>query len=338
MSIIKELSILGKKSEEYIKKYLLMNASKDFKEAILYQINTGGKRIRPALTLASTLACEGNVNTALPAAASVEIVHNYSLILDDIIDHSELRRGKPTVWKKYGTSTAILIAVHYRESATDALNDTPDPKIFNKIFSKSLKLLTDGERLDILFEQAGRVDEPYVLENRYKDVTFEDYLDMIYKKTGALIETSCIFGGLSAGASREFLDALSEYGRMLGYAFQIGDDIIDLFGKTEETGKKIGGDITEHKFGNAVIALALQELETEKKEKLLSILRQEYITEKDVREAIRIIEKYSEARKKAEELREKYSQLAINSIRILSSNKGKEYLIDLARFISQRKY
>ncbi|MCD6563908.1 MAG: polyprenyl synthetase family protein [Thermoproteales archaeon] len=338
MSIIDELAKLGKMSDKHIKKYLLMNTSKEFEEVILYQINTGGKRIRPALTLASCLACEGDINEAFPAAASVEIAHNYSLILDDIIDHSELRRGKPTVWKKYGISTAILVAVHYRESATEALNDTYSPREFNKMFARTLKLLTDGERLDILFEQSGREDEPYVVHNRYSSIEFENYLEMIYKKTGALIETSCIFGGLSARADKKMLDALSSYGKMLGYAFQIGDDIIDLFGETEKTGKKVGGDIIEHKFGNAVIALALQELEEEKREKLLHILRKDKVLDNDIKEAIKIIEKYSNARQKAETLRQKYSQMAIESLSAIPNNKGKEYLIELANFISLRRY
>ncbi|OYT31792.1 MAG: polyprenyl synthetase [Thermofilum sp. ex4484_79] len=338
MSIIDELAKLGKMSEEHIKKYLLMNTSKEFEEVILYQINTGGKRIRPALTLASCLACEGDINEAFPAAASVEIAHNYSLILDDIIDHSELRRGKPTVWKKYGLSTAILVAVHYRESATEALNDTYSPKEFNRIFAKTLKLLIDGERLDILFEQAGRRDEPYVVQNRYSDIGFEDYLNMIYKKTGALIEVSCVFGGLSARADQKILEALSSYGKMLGYAFQIGDDIIDLFGKTEKTGKKVGGDIIEHKLGNAVVALALQELEEKYRDKLIEILRKEKISQDDLDEAINIIKNYSSAREKAEKLRKEYGRKAIESLSVLPENKGKEYLVKLAGFISIRDF
>ena len=125
---------------------------------------------------------------------------------------------------------------------------------------------------------------------------------------------------------------------MLGYAFQIGDDIIDLFGKTEKTGKKVGGDIIEHKLGNAVVALALQELEEKYRDKLIEILRKEKISQDDLDEAINIIKNYSSAREKAEKLRKEYGRKAIESLSILPENKGKEYLVKLAGFISIRDF
>ncbi|MGC9107624.1 MAG: polyprenyl synthetase family protein, partial [Infirmifilum sp.] len=225
------LAEYGKKIDPIMEKYLLKNANPEFQEAVLYPIKIGGKRVRPALTIISTLAVGGKAEEAYPAAAAVELAHNYSLILDDIIDHSEVRRGYPTVWKKYGLSTTILVAVHYRESIADALSDTRDPKTFHDIMARTIKLLTDGERLDILFEQSGREDEPYIVANRYRKISLEDYLNMIEKKTGVLIETSCVFGGLSVGiVEEEIIQALREYGRNIGIAFQISDDIIDIFG------------------------------------------------------------------------------------------------------------
>jgi len=258
VDVIDALSELGARVEPVLERYILSNAAEGFKEPLLYPVSTGGKRIRPALTMASTLALEGDLEKSLPAAAAVELAHNYSLIFDDIIDHGEVRRGMPTVWRRYGITTAILVAVHYRESIAQALNDTVDPPRFHAKMAETLKLLVDGERLDVLFEQAGRLDEPYVLENRWRRVTLGDYIDMVYRKTGALIETSCLFGAYTAGAGSAGEEAMARYGRGIGIAFQVADDIIDIFGRPEATGKKPGKDIEEHKLGNIVIALALE--------------------------------------------------------------------------------
>jgi len=335
--VLKVLVETGRKIDPIMEEYLLKNASKEFAEAILYQIRIGGKRVRPALTMVSAAVAGGREEDAYPAAAAVELTHNYSLILDDIIDHSELRRGHPTVWKKYGISTAILVAVHYRESIADALNDTPDPPVFQDIMAKTIKLLVEGERLDILYEQAGRIDEPYVVENRFENVTLNDYLKMIERKTAVLIETSCRFGAMSVGASKDVVEALARYGYNLGMAFQVGDDIIDLFGKEEETGKKVGQDIKEHKLGNVVILLALEELEGGEKEKILSILKKDEISWDEVYEALEIIGR-TNARKRAEELRDKYVKEALEALEDLEKNRYREILEGLAHFIKVREY
>lgn len=338
MKVLDKLTEFGGIIEPVMEKYLKRNADKDFLEAILYQVRTGGKRIRPALTLISAAAAGGSFKDALPAAAAVELAHNYSLIIDDIIDHSELRRGKPTVWKKYGISIALLVAIHYRESISEALNDTKDPKLFNEIMAKTIKLITEGERLDILFEQAGRDDEPYIIENRYKEIDLDKYLDMVYKKTGSLIETACLFGALSASRDEKTCFSLSNYGKALGIAFQIGDDIIDLFGSEKKTGKIIGGDILEHKLGNIVITLALKELKGEYREKLLRILSSKNVTKEDIREAISIISSHTKAREKAEELRKRYVNKSIESLKDLPESEYKTLLISLAKFIERRDY
>lgn len=338
MEVINELTKLGNVIEPVIEEYLRKNADEKFVEAILYQIRTGGKRIRPALTLLSAAAAGGSFEDALPAAAAVELAHNYSLIIDDIIDHSELRRGKPTVWKKYGISIALLVAIHYRESISEALNDTKDPPLFNEIMARTIKFITEGERLDILFEQAGREDEPYVIMNRYKEITLDMYIDMVYKKTGCLIETSCLLGALSANKDKKIYHALSNYGRALGIAFQIGDDIIDLFGSERKTGKVVGGDIIEHKLGNVVITLALKELNGKYKDKLLRILRTKNVGKENVKEVIRIISSYTKAREEAEKLRKRYVNEAIKSLEKIPDSKYKTLLIELARFIETRDY
>ncbi|RLF06076.1 MAG: polyprenyl synthetase family protein [Thermoprotei archaeon] len=337
MEGVKDLLKLGARVDPVIEEYLLRDADPEFHEAILYPIRTGGKRLRPALTLASALAVGGRVKDALPAAAAVELAHNYSLIFDDIIDHSELRRGKPTLWKKYGLSTAILVAVHYRESIAQALNDTRDPTKFSSIMARTLKLLVEGERLDVLFEQSGRRDEPYVIERRRSVVTLNDYLDMVYKKTGALIETACVFGALSGGGGAEEVEALRRYGANLGIAFQVGDDIIDIFGREEVTGKKVGKDIEEHKLGNVVVILALEELPPGEGEELRSILRADEVGSEEIEKAISLISR-TKARSRAEELRRSYVREALHALDKLPSSEGKDMLRALAEFVASREY
>ncbi len=337
MERLESLLKLGSLVDPWLERYLLRDSNPEFHEALLYPIRAGGKRLRPALTLAAAMASGGSIECATPAAAAVELAHNYSLILDDIIDHSELRRGKPTLWRRYGLSTAILAAVHYRESISQALNETRDPKLFNEIMARTLKLLTEGERLDVLFEQAGRTDELYVVEKRRQIVMLADYLDMVYKKTGALIETSCIFGALSAGAGAPIVEALGSYGRSLGYAFQIGDDIIDIFGREEVTGKRVGKDIEEHKLGNVVVLLAVEELNGRDREELLAILRRDVVDASSVKKALELISS-TRAREKAEELRKRYSEEAVRALSALPRSEGRSMLEALAEFVATREF
>ena len=337
MKALEELLKLGKKVDSVMEEYVTRDAAPEFHEVLLYPLRTGGKRIRPALTLACSLALGGSVEDALPAAAAVELAHNYSLIFDDIIDHSELRRGKPTVWRKYGISTAILVAVHYRESIAQALNDTVNPVEFNSIMARTLKMLVDGERLDVLFEQAGRSDEPYVVENRWRRVTLNDYFDMVYRKTAALIETACVFGALSARASAELVETIRSYGKSLGIAFQVGDDMIDIFGREEVTGKKVGKDVEEHKMGNVVVILALEELPASDRRDLESILSMEKVGEADIKRALTLISR-TRARSRAQKLRARYVEEALRALKLVPESEGREMLEGLARFILEREF
>ena len=336
-AVVAKLAEVGRLVDPVMERYLLNRASEAFAGPLLYPIRTGGKRIRPALTLTCARAVGGDYDCALPAAAAVEMAHNYSLIVDDIIDHSEFRRGKPTVWKKYGLSTALLVAFHYREAIAEALNDTPDPPRFHDIMAWTLKMLVEGERLDILFEQAGREDESYVVENRYARVTLDDYVDMVSKKTAALIQTSCVFGALSARAPEEVVEAIKRYGWNVGIAFQIMDDLLDVFGREEKIGKKVGKDIIEHKLGNVVVALAAEELSGSDREELLRILRKPKVGDEDVKRAIELISR-TRARERAGEMMRRYVDEALKALEPIPEGDAKRDLRDLAIFIITREY
>lgn len=159
--------LYGREIDEQLIKYLGKDVNEEFREAVIYQVSTGGKRLRPLITLTTAGACGSDYRIALPAAAIVELIHNYSLIYDDIIDEALLRRNKPTVRAKYGDNAAILIGIWYREAIEEAILDTRDPVSFAKETANTIRAIDEGgERLDILLEYSGGRKDPYFTENR----------------------------------------------------------------------------------------------------------------------------------------------------------------------------
>lgn len=343
MNILEKLhERYGKYIEDTLRKYLTIDVSSDFRDAILYQVETGGKRVRPLITLLCAEACNGDFKRALPAACIVELIHNYSLIYDDIIDRSDVRRGKPTVRKNFGDYAAILVGVWYREAIEEAILETPKPEVFSKEVCRVIKEIDEGERLDILLEVTGRTD-PYFITNKIinKTSSIEElkniYIRMISLKTAALFRTSAKFGALSVTDNEEYIKACEEYGRSIGMAFQIIDDLLDVYGEFEKFGKEIGKDIKEHKLGNAVIIHALEELTDAEREKLLKILGKESIEKGDIEEAVKILDKTS-SRSKCLELARNYVEKAVTCIEKLPSKHHVDELRKLAQFIVTREY
>ena len=303
---------------------------------VTYQISTGGKRLRPTIAILSCKLLGGKLKDVVYPAAGLEILHNYSLIIDDIIDHSILRRGKPTTWYKYGKAIAECIAVDYGVSIFQAANRCKSPTLVSEIFARTMKAIVDGEILDILFEQAGREDEPFVTKNRFYDVSESDYMEMISKKTAALFQASSEVGAVCADATEEQFRALSNYGFNIGLAFQIRDDMLDIFGEEKLLGKKIGKDIIERKLGNIVILYAFKELSFGDKEKFLAIMRKNRIEDEDVKEAMKLIRKTS-AHDKAYELGRAFVNKAKESLAQLPENNYRKALEIIADFIMERK-
>lgn len=319
-----------------IEKVVVSNVDKKFQKIVSYQTSTGGKRLRPALAIISCKMLGGKLKDVLYPAAGLEILHNYTLIVDDIIDNGNLRRGKPTTWFKFGKSIAQCIGINYSAAIFQTANRSKSSVLITELFTKTLKTLVDGEILDILFERAGRDEESYVVKNRYRKITEKDYFEMISKKTAVLFRTSCEIGGICVGAKEEKLNALRRYGFNLGMIFQITDDILDIFGKEREFKKKIGKDIEEKKEGNIIILLALKELSLADKNKFLKIMRKDKVNKKDIREAMKLIKK-TNSRQKAYKLGKKFAQKAKNSLNVLPKNKWNTTLRELADFILERE-
>ncbi len=330
------LAQTAKRIDPIINRLLGLYVGKRLQGVIRYQIDTGGKRIRPALAVASAKLFGGKTGGVLYPAAGLEILHNYSLIIDDIIDNSVLRRGKPTVWAKFGRSIAQCIGIDFGAAIFQAANRSRFPVEISEIFAKTLKILVEGEISDILFEQSGREDEPYVVKNRFKSISGGKYLEVVGKKTASLFRSCCEIGAISAGAKEWQVKALKNYGFNLGVAFQIKDDILDIFGEGQIFGKKIGKDIQEGKMGNAIIYFAHQEFSQRERKEFSRIIRRDVISSKDVRRAMALI-KRTKAKEKAINYGGMFIKKARASLKGLPKNRWNKLLADLCDMIVERE-
>jgi geranylgeranyl diphosphate synthase type II len=203
---------------------------------IEYILSLGGKRLRPLLALMATEAFGNNPEEALPAALSVEVFHNFTLIHDDIMDQAPLRRGAPSVHNKWDENTGILSGDAMLIQAYQCLETYPNELFFKLIkhTSKTALEVCEGQQYDMDFETQ-------------KDVTISAYLEMIRLKTAVLLGHSLKIGAWIGNASDQEAQLLYDFGVLLGMAFQIQDDYLDAFGDPKDFGKQVGGDILENK-------------------------------------------------------------------------------------------
>jgi geranylgeranyl diphosphate synthase type I len=202
-----------------------------------------GKAIRPALVLAAAQALGGETETAVRAAAAVELAHNFTLLHDDVIDQDPTRRHRPTAWTVFGIPDAIiagdaLLALALRLLAEDT---HPAAREASERLAACVIELCAGQQADCAFEDRG-------------DVTLEECLAMAEAKTGALLGCACALGALYAGADSEVVEAMDAFGREAGLAFQLIDDLIGIWGDPSRTGKPAGADLAAHKKSLPVVA------------------------------------------------------------------------------------
>ena len=206
-----------------------------------------GKRIRPLLVLLSTAGCEADWKPALPAAAAVELVHNFSLVHDDIQDNSDKRRGRPTTWVKWGMPMAINVGDALFVMSNQAVMDLKENYSAEKVVKAAEILhntcleLTRGQFLDMSYEERN-------------NLAVEDYWPMIAGKTAALLSACCHIGALLGGADEGRQDAYREFGHYLGLAFQVQDDILGIWGDEALTGKSAASDLVEGKNSLPILA------------------------------------------------------------------------------------
>ncbi|GAA5068015.1 geranylgeranyl diphosphate synthase type I [Thermocatellispora tengchongensis] len=202
-----------------------------------------GKAIRPALVLLMAEAMGGTATAAVPAAVAVELVHNFSLLHDDVIDRDATRRHRPTAWSVFGVSAAILAGDALLTLAFDILaasGDTVGPRAARQLSAAVLEL-TDGQNSDVGFETRD-------------DVNLAECLRMAEGKTGALLGCACALGGLYGGARPEQIEHLADFGRHLGLAFQFVDDLLGIWGDPRVTGKPVHSDLRNRKKSLPVVA------------------------------------------------------------------------------------
>ncbi|MDO5496609.1 MAG: polyprenyl synthetase family protein [Alistipes sp.] len=202
---------------------------------IIYSMSGGGKRLRPVLLLLCADAFGGDVTEAMPAAAAVEIFHNFTLLHDDIMDNAMVRRSKPSVYAKWGGNVAILSGDAMMIDSFSRLSALPQDKLprIMEVFTSMALQVCEGQQYDMDFEQAEKV-------------SVVEYMRMIELKTSALLAGSAMIGAILGGASVEDCNKIYRYALELGLAFQLQDDLLDSYGD-EQLGKAIGGDILEGK-------------------------------------------------------------------------------------------
>ena len=222
--------------ENYLAQIQLPEEPQRLYEPIIYSMSGGGKRIRPALLLLCCEAFGGRVQDALPAAAAVEMFHNFTLLHDDIMDNAAVRRGKASVPARWGENVAILSGDAMMIYSYRLLQQVPEPKIARimEIFTSMALQVCEGQQYDMDFETR-------------RKVSVVEYMHMIELKTSVLLGGAAMIGATLGEASEEDCRKIYRYALELGLAFQLQDDMLDSYGTEKELGKKIGGDILEGK-------------------------------------------------------------------------------------------
>ena len=239
--------------EDYLKKELKYIKPENLYNPVKYLLESGGKRLRPIIALHVSDLLGGKISETLPAAAALEIFHNFTLAHDDIMDNSILRRGKKTINSKWDNNTGILSGDVMLIISYEVLNQYQDSKYIHlsKKLTEIARLVCEGQQADMDFASKN-------------DSTENEYFEMIKNKTEVLIGCSFMFGGIVAEANDLNTNLLYEIGLNLGIAFQLEDDLLDCFGDQEKFGKKIGGDIIEKKK-TLLYLFTNSKLESEKK-------------------------------------------------------------------------
>ncbi len=291
-----------------------------------YILRSKAKRVRPVLTLIAAGMCGKPIEKSLPAAIAVELVHNFSLIHDDIMDQAESRRGNQTVHIKWDASTAILSGDGMLIQALLQLHKLApeiDHKKINHVFLEGINRVCEGQALDMEFEDR-------------LDVNTEEYLNMISGKTAALIAVSMEMGGICANADSYKIDTLREIGYSLGIAFQIQDDILDVTADPEKFGKRKGGDIYEGK--KTYLMLQALELSNKVEKKWLSkCLQNKPIQKTDVKKIIDLYDKYG-IPAKAESIMNGYYEKAEKALHTFEDSEYKGDLSKLINYLRNREF
>jgi len=318
----KRAAILNRELEKYLKNgypEILYDAARHLPLA-------GGKRLRPCLSMFSCEAVGGDIQKVMPLAVSLELIHNFTLVHDDIMDKSYLRRNLPAVHIKYGEPTAIIAGDLLFAKAFEVMLDIFDnPSVFKRLnfgLINCVREICEGQQLDMEFEKK-------------QDVSEKEYIEMIRRKTAVLFKFSAEGGAILGGGTKEEIKALDKYGESLGLAFQIRDDYLDMSSDEGTLGKDIGNDIRNGK--KTLIAVRSISYATGDDKKLLDkIFGNKGASEQEVKRVYNLF-KDIKSIEYAKNTALEYSIKAKKTLDILDNSDAKQVLIGLAEYSITRE-
>ncbi len=294
-----------KKIDKLLASSIRKRKPKSLYEPASYILQSSGKRLRPLLVLLSAKAVGGKFKDVYNAAVAVEIMHNFTLVHDDIMDNADLRRGNQTLHKKYDLNTAILagdslLSIAYEYLLRDCNGNT---KAAVSAFTQGLIEVCEGQSMDTDFETRS-------------DVQLKEYITMITKKTAAMAKMCCELGAILADGKKSDIKNLGNYGLNLGIAFQIQDDLLDIVGEENKFGKTVGGDLIAGKKTFLFIK-AFEKAEGQDKIDLQRMIDNKGIRPEEVKHYKNIFEKLGAMEDAKNEIR-KYTNRALSSIDMIS--------------------
>lgn len=297
------------------------------RDATRWYPDAGGKRLRPVLALLSCEAAGGGAEEALPAALAVELVHNFSLVHDDIMDRDDTRRGRPTVHTKWDEPTAILAGDVLFARAFEVLARIPEAQAHHeasRLLSVAIRRLCEGQAMDVLFEERD-------------EVSVDEYLHMIQGKTAVLFEVACQSGALaSPKRTAAQVDALATFGEAFGMAFQVADDLLDATADSETLGKPWGSDVRAGKRTLLVLA-ALERADGSQRKRLLDVLGRLEASDDEVADAVEAMRECG-ALAHAESVRDGYARKADRALDTLPRSDARETLRALNEWARTRGF
>lgn len=319
MELSAELKNKASIINDALRRSLTFSEASRLHDAMRHLTLAGGKRLRPVIAMLVCEAISGQAESAVPFGVALELAHNFTLLHDDIMDKDEFRRNVPTVHVAFDEPTAIiagdaLFARAFEELGT--LNVSSEVvRILYVSFSRMIREIAEGQQMDMEFESR-------------TDVTEQEYMTMIEKKTARIIEVAAGGGMLVGGGTREQASKLAGYGRATGLGFQIWDDVLDLVGEPEVTGKPQGSDLMRGKK-TLVVLHALEH--SAERDALLRVLADPDLTKTDIDAALNILNDAGSidyAKRTAQRLAER----AKNALAVLPSSKSKELLRQIAEY------
>ena len=329
MSLKQQLESTASMVDDFILS-VLEGKPKELYLASSHYIRTGGKRLRPFLLIKSCELLGGNVRKALPVAAAIEMIHNFTLVHDDIMDNDEVRHDVPTVHKQYGLPLAILggdilFMKAFQSITTHGAKAGLPENVIVELIAKLIRSCLDvseGQALDV------------GMASNTKFSSGAQYIGMIGKKTAALFETSCELGAVCAQTNNRDVDNLAKFGRNLGIAFQLVDDLIGVAGDPKVTKKPVGNDIREGKK-TLPILLAIKKAKGQDRDKILRVFGTKNVSEIELKEAVSVLVSVGVDRD-VRNMARFYARKAIDSIKGYNDSKAKRALQSLADFVVER--